>query len=205
MTTTSRSTELEAVNQMLSGIGEPPIQSLVDEANEDSLIAQQILDEVCRELATRDWWFNRETEVKFSPDADGHIEIPGDIATLESHYDYGSLRANYTIKSDRLYDLDAKTDVFTQDVYLDVVYLRAWEDLPVPAQVYVAARATRKLAARLEKHGPTVQITDQDEREAEIRLKQADVRVQTPRMIHRGELDGYGWGRQKRHWGGLYR
>ena len=178
---------------MLSGIGEAPIQSLVDDANEDSLIAQQILDEVCRELATRDWWFNRELEVKFSPNSMGHIEIPETAATVESHYRMGSLRRQYTVRAGRLYDLESHTDEFTSDVYLDVVYLLGWEDLPMVAQTYVTARATRKLAARLEKHGPTVRITDQDEREAEIRLKQADARVETPRLVDDRE---YGRGRR---------
>lgn len=199
-TTTSRATILEAVNQMLAGIGEAPIQNLVDEANEDSLIAQATLDEVCRELSTEDWWFNREREVKFTPDAQGHIEIPETMVTVESHFKRGALRCDYTVRSGRLYNLDENTDEFTQDVYLDVVYLLEWEDLPVAAQVYVTARATRKLADRLEKHGPTHQNLREDEAEARVKLTKADTRVFTPTLLDSDMGTRYQGGRRRTGW-----
>lgn len=195
MTTTSRATELDVINQMLSCIGEAPIQSLVDEANEDSLMAQQTLDEVCRELAEKDHWFNRELEVVFTPNALGHIEIPENAWTVESSYKK-NLRVQYIIKSQRLYDLESKTDVFTSNVLLDVTYIREWDDLPPVAQSYVAARASRKLADRLEKHDATHRNLRQDEEEARRRLVAADTRVQDPNLLQGHPVNRYGRGRR---------
>lgn len=191
----SLTTRLEAINQMLACIGEAPIQSLVDDANEDSLIAEQTLDECVRELHETDYWFNRETEVTFTPDASGYIEIPENAVTVESHELFG-LRLPFIVLNGRLYDAKSKTDVFTGSVVLDVTYAREWDDLPSVARAYVAARASRKFADRVEKHAATHQNLREDEGEALLRLQKADARVQNPRLLQGWPANRYGGGRR---------
>jgi hypothetical protein len=45
-------TELEAVNTILSTIGESPVSSLGDQMTVDAVLAQNILHEVSREVQT---------------------------------------------------------------------------------------------------------------------------------------------------------
>ena len=63
----TRTTELEAVNTMLSAVGEPPIVSLDAQTNLDAAIAQNILGEVSREVQAAGWHFNTQTMVKLTP------------------------------------------------------------------------------------------------------------------------------------------
>jgi hypothetical protein len=58
-------TELEAVNTMLSAVGSQPVSSL--DAGAEVAIAKNILRETRREVLSRGWSFNYETEVKLTP------------------------------------------------------------------------------------------------------------------------------------------
>ena len=65
----TRTTELEAVNTMLSAVGEPPIASLDAQTNLDAAIAQNILTEISREIQTAGLHFNTQVKVTLTPDS----------------------------------------------------------------------------------------------------------------------------------------
>ena len=56
----SATTKLEAINTMLSVIGEAPVSSFEANATGDVAIAKNILDEVLQEVQTRGWHWNTE-------------------------------------------------------------------------------------------------------------------------------------------------
>ena len=69
-------TELEAVNIILSGIGEAPVNSLSDMTADVSL-ARNILAEISRETQTEGWQWNTEDDYPLTPDAaKGEIKLP---------------------------------------------------------------------------------------------------------------------------------
>ena len=54
----SNTTELQAVNTMLSTIGEAPVDSLTGATSSDAALADQVLTEVVRETLVQGWYFN---------------------------------------------------------------------------------------------------------------------------------------------------
>ena len=62
MTKPTSMTELEAVNVLLTTIGEQPINSFWNQTT-DVTIARQVLNEVNREVQSQGWHFNTETDV----------------------------------------------------------------------------------------------------------------------------------------------
>jgi hypothetical protein len=73
MAVPGRTTQLEAINTMLSAIGETPTTTDIITANSsaDVVMAVQILDEVTKEVESQGWNFNTEYDVELVPDAVG--------------------------------------------------------------------------------------------------------------------------------------
>ena len=95
MTKPTKMTELEAVNVMLTTIGEAPVNTLTGNQVTDVTIAQQVLNEVNREVQSQGWYFNTENGVTLTPDNNKHILPPADTARIDSR-DY-----NIVIREDK--------------------------------------------------------------------------------------------------------
>lgn len=135
--------KLDAVNDILSAIGEPPVTELPSGVP-DADLAEDFLDRIERKTQARGWWFNRESEVPLEPDADGHVILPTDILRWEPCVP----DERYFIRAGRLYSPKEKTDVFAEAIKLNVVYQIEWTDLPLVFQEYAVASAGRKFQDR---------------------------------------------------------
>ncbi len=81
----SPTTELEAINTMLTSIGEQPIQNDNDLAGlSDASIAQQILSNVSRAIQSRGWVFNTDLDVSMKPDQYGEITLDDTILRVDT-------------------------------------------------------------------------------------------------------------------------
>ena len=88
----TKTTKLQAINTMLSVIGEPPVNSLSAQ-RADSLMAQNLIDEVAREVLTYGWHFNTEDNVILIPDnTTGYIYIGDTVVRVDMDPMYLSLR-----------------------------------------------------------------------------------------------------------------
>ena len=79
MTVTTRTTELEAVNTILSTIGEAPLNTLTGSLPVDGTTAKNVLSEINREVQSAGWHFNSHYKVDLSRDADNKIPIGTDV------------------------------------------------------------------------------------------------------------------------------
>ena len=146
-TTIDTDTELSAVNSILGSIGQSPVTTLEFENPEISLI-YNILTEVNKDVQNEGWHFNREYNLKVSPDSNKEISIPTTYLRYDLHE--GQDRTMDLVRRDgKLYDLVEHTSKFTDDVYLDVTYLFTFENLPPVFQRYVIHRASARAAAQL--------------------------------------------------------
>ena len=152
----TRTTELEAINTMLSAVGEPPINSLEDQNNMDAAIAQNILTEVSREVQAHGWHFNSQRNVTFSPDdSTKFITLPESVLRIDIEYWTSSSGTGITDDRDitqrgsRLFDKKDNTYEFTKDVKASVIYGLDWAELPEPARRYVAVRGARIFQDRM--------------------------------------------------------
>ena len=157
------STELDAVNQILSSVGQAPVTTL-DMQNPETFTVLQTLRDVNRQVQSEGWTFNTERLVKFSPAADKTITIPYNVLQLDvnvsKHFD------NYDVvrKDGKLYDKywHQKSDKleyeFDEDIYCDVVYFYRFNDLPYAFQAHIIAKAARIAATKLVGSAEQVQL-----------------------------------------------
>lgn len=132
-------TELKAVNYMLSVLGEQPVASLPSDYYMATL-AQAKLAEVSRAVQARGLQCNTETDVVMSPGVDNKIAVPSNAL----HVDGVSPTVNITVRGGYLYDVDNHTDQFTQSIDVDIVYLLDFENLPEVIRQYITIKAGRE-------------------------------------------------------------
>lgn len=166
MTKPTSMTELEAVNVLLTTIGEAPVNTLTGNQVTDVSIAKQVLNEVSREVQAQGWHFNTEQGVELSPDLSGEISIPADTARIDAQ-DF-----NTVTREDKLFNLTDRTFTFTSKIKVDIVYYQDFEVLPQQAKKYITTRAARIYSDRLLNSETIHKMTSRDEQRALIDLKE---------------------------------
>jgi hypothetical protein len=157
-------TQLQAINQMLTGIGQAPVVSL-DIANPEIATALSILDSVNREVQGEGWNFNTEINYPFTPAIDGTITIPGNVLQISDNKNSNVQQYQTVLRSGKLYDKIAHTYIFptTSPILCDVVWLFNFEDLAQVFQDYIAQRAARVFAGSVVGSADMVKFNQQDE------------------------------------------
>jgi hypothetical protein len=159
---TLATTKLDAVNQMLSSIGEAPAVSL-DTDNPEIAIAESTLDEISRSVQAEGWNFNTEYEYPFTPDGNGQIIIPSNLLSIADNKIKSLGKYLTTVRNGKLYDKLEHTFTFTGTIYCDVVWAFEFTDLPQPFKDYITTRAARVFASRVVGSEEQVKLIMQDE------------------------------------------
>lgn len=163
----SPTTELEAVNTMLTSIGEQPIQNLNDLAGlSDASIAKQILDNVSRAIQSRGWIFNTDLDVNMPVDQYGEIKLSPDILRVDTTSRVRSGDSDIVERGRKLYDRQKQTFTFTEKVKVNQIKLLIFEDLPEPARRYISIRASRIFHDRVVGSGELHRFYQEDEMNA---------------------------------------
>jgi hypothetical protein len=135
-------TELDVINDMLSSLGETPLNELDDEHPYVNAGRRMLTFANLREQA-KVWWFNREAYTLIPEDATGNILLPEDTISI----DPTDQSLNYVIRGNKLYRADAPVTedkyVFTRSVDLVLVRLVPFEELPPNAAVYISYAAQK--------------------------------------------------------------
>lgn len=143
------STELDAVNQILSSVGQAPVTTL-DLQNPEVAIVLNTLREVNRMVQAEGWTFNTERHYELTPDSiTGEILFPFNALSIDtnrqSHYaDYDPVR-----RDGKLYDRYNHTFVWTKPIDADIVWYFDFTDIPPAIQQYIVARAARMCATKM--------------------------------------------------------
>tara|TARA_R100001509_G_scaffold74845_1_gene41851 strand:+ start:2309 stop:2923 length:615 start_codon:yes stop_codon:yes gene_type:complete len=147
----ARTTELQAVNTMLSAVGEPPINNLEGQKNADAAIAKNILDEVSSEVQTHGWHFNTQLKVELSPNSSSEITLDDNVVRVDTAVTTNGLIDDRDIvqRGGKLFDRTNNTSTFTKSVKATVIYLLNWDDIPEPARRYITVRAARIFQDRM--------------------------------------------------------
>lgn len=166
MTKPSSMTELEAVNVLLTTIGETPVNTLTGNLVTDVTVAQQVLNEVSREVQSEGWHFNTEQGVKLTPNSSKEIVVPPDVSRIDAKY------TDITIRGGKLFNLTERTFKFDNQLEVDIVYYQDFVDLPDQAKRYITVRAARIYSDRMINSETIHQMTLRDEQKALITLKE---------------------------------
>lgn len=172
-TSTTPTTELEAVNVMLAVIGESPINSLNSPAVADAVTAQAVLSEISRTVQSVGWHFNTEEGFTLTPTVfDKEILVPANcLRVTTSGPDRG---IDVVQRGTRLYDRQNHTYKFEKSLTVDMVLLLPFNELPETARYYITIRSARTFQARTVGSEALYQFTAQDESLALSALKKAE-------------------------------
>lgn len=168
-------TEIEAVNIMLSVIGEAPINSLEGSLPLDASIAKRTLDETSRRTQTRGWHFNTEDGVPFQPDISGMINLPNNILRIDLDKRYASpFGVDPVQRGNRLYDRGSRSYIFSEVLECEVVYQLPFNELPEAARTFIVVRAARLFAQRQTGADSLDAYTAEDEKQAMVLLMETE-------------------------------
>lgn len=156
-----KTTKLDAVNTMLSIIGEPPINSISGTTRADAQIALNILTEVSREVQNAGWHFNTEKNVEFQPDMNKEINLADNVVRVDLEDENQSSTVDVVVRGSKLYNRYSRSYLFDAAIKATTVYLFEFEDLPQAARQFIMIRAGRIFGDRMvgseKHHGFTLQ------------------------------------------------
>lgn len=167
--------KLEAVNSMLGVIGESPVNTLGGTSVPVSVVtAENLLDEVTREIQSDGWHFNTEYDYEVVRDASTNkFVLPSN--TLKIDTEAGKYTdIDVVQRGVSLYDRKNHTDVFTQDLKVIITFQLDFTEMPEQFRYYVLVRASRKFANRFLGSQEIEAFTLRDEIEAKARAIESD-------------------------------
>ena len=170
-------TELQTVNQMLSVIGEAPVNSITGTVTTDVSVAKNILDETSMSIQSMGWNFNTHYAYVLTRNTDNKVPLPSNCVQADASAQYRF--RNLVIRNGFLYDMDNHTDVFGTGTTLptvDLVLVQQFEQLPEYARQYIAAKSARRFASRYIGDKGITELAGNDEQEALAAFRQADSR-----------------------------
>lgn len=135
-------TELKAVNALLSGIGETPTNSLEDTGVVDVVLALQTLEYVSRNVQERGWHWNTLESYKLPRTSAGEIILPSNTLKVDT---VGPDTCKPAIqRGNRLFNKKTNSYKFDSDVLVDLVEFLAFNELPQAARTYITSQSLRK-------------------------------------------------------------
>jgi len=172
----SLTSKLDAINSMLIGVGEAPVNTL-NSGLQEAEIAAITLDTISREVQSAGWSFNTDIRYTLSTNSLGHIPVPSNCLQIDTT----SLRRDYdtdiVLRNQKLYDRTKNTFVFTDEVVVDMVQLFEFEEIPEVARRYITLRAGRKFQENILGSGEMTQLQYKDEQQALHSLREAESQV----------------------------
>lgn len=171
-------TFLEAVNTLLSVIGEAPVSSLADtEGNtiSDAALASRTLREVDRDVQAEGWQFNTDVAVTIQKDSGDNFPLEGNVLRA-SFSPTRYAQSQFVVRGNRVYDRQHRTYQIDMDTLVvdQMVTQLEWDDLPHAAQQYITIRAARIYSDRFINSNVIYTYTSQDEQYARQQLIRAE-------------------------------
>jgi hypothetical protein len=176
--------DLEAVNRMLSSIGQAPVNSLDLIGVSDASKAKQQLLETARDVQTVGWSWNTDYGVDLVPDATtGQIILPAGALDIDA----SDVTVNIVVRSNAdgmlaLYDADNQTFDFSANysadhpLTIDIIWGYDFNSLPQSARSYIATAAARRFQAQIVNSPTLDSFNAQDEERAFLLLQRYERR-----------------------------
>ena len=169
-----KTTRLEAINTMLTFIGESPVNSLESSTGVGDLpVSEQVLDEIDREVQSQGWHFNTQFDLEHSPDANKEIILSHSVVKADvKEGQYTNM--DITLRGQKLFNRSKNTFEFSDDLKLTIVSILPWDDIPEAARRYVTLRSARVLQDRQVGSKELAEIGIREELVALAALRQYD-------------------------------
>ncbi len=143
------STELDAVNQILSSVGQAPVTTL-DLQNPEVAIVLNTVREVNKQVQAEGWIFNTEREYTLTPDSvTKEILYPTNALAVDTDVTGANASLDTVRRNGKLYDRMHHTFQFAKEVKANLVWLFDFTDVPTAIQQYIIARAAKMCATKM--------------------------------------------------------
>ena len=139
--------KLEAINVMLTSIGESPVNTITSSTTTDVSIAVQILDNVSREIQSVGWHFNTDVNYKLTKNTSNEIVLPSNCLRVDNTHQDADL--DLVERNRKLWDRENHTYTITQDVKVNITWLLEFTEIPETARRYITIRAARIFQDRM--------------------------------------------------------
>ena len=178
MTITTRTTELEAVNTILSTIGEAPLSTLTGSLPVDGTTAKNILNEISREGQSAGWHFNTQYKVDLTRDTDNKVPIGTDVVRVQLNDKYDKSSYDVVQRGSYLFNLAKNSNIFDQDFTENtLIYLLQFDDIPEQARRYITIRSARVFHDRTLGANTLHKFSSEDEARSLAVMKQAEMQT----------------------------
>lgn len=174
-------TELDAVNMMLSSIGQTPVNSVDVSGIRDVAIAQLALQNTTREVLNRGWSFNTDFEYELVIDGSGEVPLPASVLWL----DPCNAAQRFVIRDDagtlKLWDKVNHTFTISTNhqspIEVDIIHAMEFDEIPNVARQYIATRAARVFQANVISSEVLFKFTSVHEQESYADLLKLEART----------------------------
>lgn len=173
-------TKLEAINTMLSCIGQAPLNTLDGSKSYFTISAEKILNDEVKRFQLQGWDFNSEDNYPLAPDVNDEITIPSNIIMINLP---SILKNRYVVRQGKLYDKQKHTFKILNTLRASVVFCFDFEELPEVAKEYAKMSAAYKFVKRELGSEAVCQYTQEDLSEARIALEQHELEIGDYTMI----------------------
>ena len=178
---TARYSELDAVNAVLTNIGQSPVNSLTD-SSVDIGMAVRVLGNSSRELQLRGWSFNVDEEYTLTSNSDSKIPITDTMLAVEvDRFTYPKL--DVVIRGSFLYNRYGNTYVFGSSIEAEVTWLLPWDELPPHAQNYITVTSALRMADDVEAGSLTHRFNQEDQMHAWNSFKSQEIDTNDANLV----------------------
>lgn len=145
--TETETTKIEAVNQILQGLGRARTNQIGAGAQGFAVQAEGALDEASKAIQSKGWYFNCDYDVELTADSNGEYVLGADVVKIS----HGRGTLDLVKRGRLLYDRKDQTSTFTvgNTVKINQVRLLPWNDTPESFRTYAIKMALRVLVERL--------------------------------------------------------
>jgi hypothetical protein len=136
-----RLTQLDAVNEVLSALGEKPVATLEGQTSQNARLALNELNSTSRQIQSEGWNFNMAPCLTLSVDAGtGEIAVPANLIRFDVPDE-----PHVVARGSKLYDRAKHTFQFDAAITGNAIVLLEWDDMPEEIRRYVTAQSAKKL------------------------------------------------------------
>ena len=173
-------TTLDVVNDMLGLLGERRVNDLMEP---HPMIPNAIakLETATAWVQADMWWFNVEYPTLTPQAGTGELLVPNDTAACDSLTQSPRL----AVRGNRLYNLDDVTDVFTAPIRVRLHRIVPFDDCPLLARAYIAARAKLDFQKDYDGDSMKAQILAQEIKDSYARMHSEHIRNAKANILHR--------------------
>ena len=166
----TKTSKLNAINSMLIGIGEAPVNTL-NSGLQEAEIAEILLDNISKEVQSACWSFNTDIRYKLTANTSKEIILPTNTLVVDTTKLKREYNTDVVERNGKLYDRTKNTFEFDGEVEVDITYLFDFEELPDVARRYITLRAGRKFQENILGSSEMTRLQFKDEQAALLNLK----------------------------------